>query len=246
MFKRYFFRDRCIYISCLLQFEEEAQFLGITIDSNLTWDKHCNNVANKISRNSGVLNWVKKILPTSSLKILYSSFIQPHIQYCLPVWGGCNGQNKKRIVAIQKRAIRNITKSYFSSHTEPRMKKIGILKFEDLYKQQCLMLTYDIVHKDAPKVINESLNLEQNVSKYTLRNHDQNPLDLRAPLSKTRAGTNSFSFKAPKIWNEIPNEIKHSEKRHIFKRATKKLFLDQYHHKMECKNPRCPDKKHHN
>ena len=108
------------------------------------------------------------------------------------------------------------------------------------------MLTYDIVHKDAPKVINESLNLEQNVSKYILRNHDQNPLDLRAPLSKTRAGTNSFSFKAPKIWNEIPNEIKHSEKRHIFKRATKKFFLDQYHHKMECKNPRCPDKKHHN
>merc|ERR1712015_534619 len=120
-----------------LSFEEEASFLGITIDSNLNWEKQCNNMANKISQNSGAINRVKKILPPTSLKILYSSFIQPHIQYGLAVWGGCNNKNKKRIIAIQKRVIKNITRSYFSSHTEPRMKSIGILKFEDLYRHQC-------------------------------------------------------------------------------------------------------------
>merc|ERR1711954_328063 len=32
--------------------DETAEFLGITIDSTLSWDKHCSNVANKISRHN--------------------------------------------------------------------------------------------------------------------------------------------------------------------------------------------------
>jgi hypothetical protein len=64
-----------------LLFEDEAQFLGITIDSNLNWDKHCNNVSNTISRNNAMINQVKKILPPQSLKILYNSFILQYNTY---------------------------------------------------------------------------------------------------------------------------------------------------------------------
>merc|ERR1712081_81043 len=85
------------------------------------------NIANKISRNNGMLNRVKHMLPPCSLRLLYYSFIQPHIQYAIPAWGGCSAHNKKRIVSIQKRAIRTITKSYITAHTEPRMKKLGLL-----------------------------------------------------------------------------------------------------------------------
>ena len=30
-----------------LEFDEAAVFLGLTLDSNLNWEKHCINVANK-------------------------------------------------------------------------------------------------------------------------------------------------------------------------------------------------------
>jgi len=53
-----------------IEFEEEAVFLGITIDSHLSWESHCRHVANKISRNCGAINRVKKLLQPSSLKIL--------------------------------------------------------------------------------------------------------------------------------------------------------------------------------
>ena len=120
------------------------------LDSHLSWDKHCQHVANIISENNGVLSRVKKLLPTSSLRLLYNSLILPHLQYGLSAWGGCSGQNKKRIINIQKRAIRTICKSYFSSHTEPRMKALCLLKLEDLYKQQCATLVHDIINKRAP------------------------------------------------------------------------------------------------
>ena len=78
-----------------LTFEEEASFLGIIIDGHLSWDKHCNKIANTISRNNGALNRVKKLLPPDSLKMLYNSFILPHLQYGLAAWGGCPNKNKK-------------------------------------------------------------------------------------------------------------------------------------------------------
>ena len=73
---------------------DDAQFLGITIDSTLSWEKHCTSVANKIARSNSMINRVKNLLPPPTLKILYHSFIQPHVLYGLPAWGGCSAQNK--------------------------------------------------------------------------------------------------------------------------------------------------------
>ena len=229
-----------------LKFEEEASFLGITIDSNLNWEKHCTNVANKISRNNSVINRVKNVLPPSSLKLLYNSFIQPHIHYGLPIWGSCSGQNKQRIISIQKRAIRTITKSYYSSHTEPRMKKIGLLKFDDLYKQQCLVLTHDCVYNKAPSPIKQLINRDQDRSGITLRNHTNNPLNLKVPNLKTRVGTHSFSVRGPIFWNETPNVQKSVEKRETFKKVIKKDLLNRYSsHCITCNNQMCRDHRHH-
>ena len=223
---------------------EEAQFLGITIDSTLSWEKHCISVANKISRNNSVINRVKNLLPPPSLKLLYHSFIHPHVLYGLPAWGGCNAQNRKRIVNIQKRAIRTITKSYFSAHTEPRMKKLGLLKFEDLYEQQCLILMHDCYYQRAPKKINSLLSSPHS-SDYNLRGPAQNPLDFKKPSFKSRAASHSFSANGPALWNSTPNDLRKIEQKGLFKRSLKKTLLENYEHKSDCTNPRCKDKQHH-
>ena len=57
-------QDMNVYLEGVkLTHEESAKFLGITIDSTLTWDKQCSKIANKISRNNGMLNRVKHMLP---------------------------------------------------------------------------------------------------------------------------------------------------------------------------------------
>ena len=227
-----------------LTFNEDAKFLGITIDGTLSWDKHCTEVANTISRNNAVINRVKHLLPPSTLKILYHSFIQPHIQYGLPAWGSSNAQNKKRVINIQKRAIRTVSKSYFHAHTEPRMKKYRLLKFEDLYQQQCLMLCHDCIHGSAPSKLKEMISLAQPTG-YSLRNV-QNPLDLKIANFKTRAASNSFTAKGPSIWNNLPGTLREIQNKTHFKCATKNAILEKYEHVIYCNNPRCKDKRFHN
>ena len=40
--------------------EKNATFLGMIIDEHLTWEDHCNKVANKIARNTGIMNRLKQ------------------------------------------------------------------------------------------------------------------------------------------------------------------------------------------
>ena len=222
-----------------------ASFLGTTIDCTLNWGDHCNNVANKISKANGVINRVKKFLPPSSLKLLYHSFIQPHIQYTLPVWGGCNSQNKKRIINIQKRAIRTITKSYITAHTEPRMKRLGLLKFDDMYQLQNSLLVHDCVYKKAPITIQNYISFAQD-SHHSLRSQSLRPLDLRIPNYKTRAGASGFSVQGPTGWNKLSNELRAIDQKNRFKLLLKDSILKTYENKTTCLNPRCRDKSNHN
>ena len=101
------------------------------------WNDHINSVANKISSTVGVLNKLKKFLPTNILKQIYSSLILPRLYYCNLIWG----YKPKRISNIQKRAIRIICKQKYNAHTEPLFKKLNMLTVEDIHISKKLSFT---------------------------------------------------------------------------------------------------------
>ena len=78
---------------------DELNFLGLTLEANLTWKKHLNKIANKCSKTTGVLNKLKHVLPLDIKTLLYNSLILSHINYCITVWG----YKGSRILKIQKR-----------------------------------------------------------------------------------------------------------------------------------------------
>jgi len=62
-----------------------AKFLGVTIDSKLNWHQHIQLVCKKVFRNLGVINRLRRYLPSYILPRLYLSLILPHIEYCIIV-----------------------------------------------------------------------------------------------------------------------------------------------------------------
>ena len=157
----------------------------------------------------------------------------------------CRGRCPKRITNIQKRAIRTIAISYSTSHTEPRMKQTKILNFEDTYKHQTLLLTFDCIHNIAPSELCKLIKPEIICDGPTLRSHASNSINLIPPRSNTKVTSYSFSVNGPNLWNSIPEELKTLKKRHIFKESIKRSFLNNYHNKAVCSNPRCRDVRYH-
>ena len=229
----------------LLKYAEDVTFLGISLDEHLSWESHCNKVANKISRNCGVLNRVKKTLPPSSLLTLYNSLILPHLSYGLEVWGASTCRSMKRVVGLQKKAIRIITKSHWLGHTEPRMKSLKTLKIDDLHKFQCQSLMFDMMRGFCPDIYGFRQATNESSVRYRLRSVTTQPQNLRQPSTTNKSPKKSFSAIAPKLWNELPNGTKNCSTRKEFKGVTKRTFLKKYEPDCECLNPLCFDHKYH-
>ena len=125
---------------------EQFKFLGFTLDSNLNWKKHPDNITNKCSQIIGILHRLKPILPQSIKIMLYNALLLPHINYCLVTWGN----QCKRINILQKRAIRLITLSKYNSHTAPLFKKLKLLTITDMLALQELKFYYKFTHNELP------------------------------------------------------------------------------------------------
>ena len=124
------------------------------------------------------------------------------------------------------------------------MKKLGLLKFDDLYTLQNCLLVHDCVYKNAPKSTQSYISLAHD-GQHSLRSQTIRPLDLRIPINKTRAGSNGFSVNGPVAWNTLPSEMRAIEQKSRFKVLLKESILKTYENKTICLNPRCQDRNNH-
>ena len=106
----------------------EFNCLGITTTEYLDWNSHTIKIANKLSRAIGIMHKLRKLIQMQILKLMYSSMILPHIYFGITAWGfTC-----RRVYGLQKKAIRIITKSKFSAHTETLFRELSLLKVNDI------------------------------------------------------------------------------------------------------------------
>ena len=69
--------------------EDHVKYLGILLDSNLSWKFHINIVALKVSRTVGVVDRLRHLVPSTTLLNIYQSLILPY----LTLWFGGLGSS---------------------------------------------------------------------------------------------------------------------------------------------------------
>ena len=89
-----------------IQSVSSYKLLGVTISSDLSWNRHVEYVTKKANKTLYSLRILKRCgIPRSSLVKVYSSLIRPVLEYAVPVW-----QNLTQVLAcslenVQKRAL---------------------------------------------------------------------------------------------------------------------------------------------
>ena len=86
---------------------KSTKFLGVIIDSELSWKPHVDAICSKIAKNIGIMTKARSVFNKDTLLSLYYSFIYPYISYCIYVWGSTFETYLKKMF-LQKRAIRII------------------------------------------------------------------------------------------------------------------------------------------
>ena len=131
----------------------DIKFLGVMINEHLDWSSHITRISKCISRSVGILFKLRYILPSNVLKLIYFALIHSHLNYCNHIWGNTYATHIDRLHVLQKKSIRNITKSSMFSHTIPLFKSLNILPLQKMVILNSLIFMFFIHKKILPEKI---------------------------------------------------------------------------------------------
>ena len=88
--------------------------LGLTIDAQLSWGKHVEEICKEVTSARGALKRVRPFIFKETAIQIYNALIVPHFDYCSPVWDCLSGYLSDKLQKLcQNRTARVITKLPF-------------------------------------------------------------------------------------------------------------------------------------
>ena len=206
----------------------KVKYLGIILDSKLSWKIHIDELCKKLGRTVGMLYKIRHQCNKKVLRSLYFSLFESYLSYGLPVWGSANQALIEKLFILQKKAIRAITFSEYDAHTSPLFKDLGILKIRDLFQYQISCIMWDFDHNDLPKSLLSMFKKSSDTHNYATRFASADKLDVGRV--NTKYGDRSFKIIGASKLNELKTtEIyKNANSRNTFLRSLKFGILETY------------------
>ena len=181
--------------------------LGVTVDSNFTFEKPINGLCKKGNEKLHVLARCAKYISTEKKHILFKAFVVSQFNYCPLVWMFHTKELNRQINSLHEKAFRIAYKN-----RNPF--------FDELLK---LDKSVSIHYRLSPPIMNDILTLDQNGS-YNLRSG--------VTITRRNIRTNKFGFEtisriAAVLWGHLPNNIKNSDSLNNFKHKIKQSTPDK-------------------
>ena len=85
------------------------KYIGVDIDNVLSCDMQTDSISKKLVFIVSRLSRLKPVLPSQMLMYIYTSIIQPKIDYAISVWGYTTAHNSNKVQRLQNRAARILT-----------------------------------------------------------------------------------------------------------------------------------------
>lgn len=212
-------------------------FLGLQIHETLDWSMHIEALSRKLSRILGIMYRLRKTVPKSALKTIYTSLFLPQISYQYLNWS--YSPRADTILKLQKRAIRAIESAHYRAHTDPLFKKNGLLKLPDLVHRGKLRFAYHYLHSNLPaRLQNFDIIRGADIHSYSTRYCSQP----RPSSSRTNFTQRRIRHELSKLIIEIEENdelsdcLKHKNPRPLLKLYAKNCVTD---YSVTCKIPQC-------
>ena len=79
-----------------------AKYLGVTINSTVSWDDHISNICSKANKVLGFLTCNLKISASNIKEKAYKAFVHPQLEHAASAWDPYSKKNIAKIEAVQR------------------------------------------------------------------------------------------------------------------------------------------------
>ncbi|KAF9802939.1 hypothetical protein SFRURICE_015536, partial [Spodoptera frugiperda] len=119
------------YDGQIIEKVNSAKFLGILIDSQLTWKPQAENICKRLSTAAFMLHNLSKKVDTPTVLLAYHGLVMSVLRFGLIFWGNCS--ERESIFKAQKRCLRAIFGLKVTDSCVPIFKSQKLLTFPCLY-----------------------------------------------------------------------------------------------------------------
>jgi hypothetical protein len=83
---------------------DSSKYLGVTINKNLRWDDHINNISARANRTLGFLKRNLRGCKTSARARAHEAIVRPTLEYAASIWDPYNTGQINQLEKVQRRA----------------------------------------------------------------------------------------------------------------------------------------------
>ena len=223
---------------------DHVKYLGMYLDSYLSWEYHIHELSKKLSRANGILSKLRYNSPFKVCLQVYYSIFYSHLIYGCNTWGLTTEENISKIEVLQRKCIRILTFSDFNAHTDDIFKDLKLLKVRDIIKMQQLKVAYDFLNNSLPIELMSLFTRSNDVHPDFELNSSINNLLYIPRVITTTYGIKSVRYHCAKLWNDYFKngsiQVKDMHEKnsiiqlnkiksvHNFNNALKRHFIHQY------------------
>ena len=199
----------------IIKNSESEKLLGVTIDYKLNFEEHLSKVCDKASQKLNALARISSYMNINQRKRIMRAFISSQFGYCPLVWFFCSRKINNRINRIQERALRIVYKDYVSTFAQLLEKDSSV----SIHIRNLQILATEIFkarNNLSPPIVQNIFRTTEPA--YSLR---RDTIFESRRIQTQRYGIESLTNLGPKIWSQVPNEIKESASLAVFKNKIK-------------------------
>lgn len=201
---------------------ESEKYLGLILDTNLTWKPHIEKVISKLRSLSSRLRNFSRCIPHHVRYTIYNALIKPNINYLIEVWGSTFKTTLQNLQTAQNKCIKVLFNYGYFTPTSKVYKNTKLMNIKQLYTFNICVLIHKILNNKIHSEITFPKNNE--IQKILLRNRDH--IVLSKP--RTNYGKSSVLFEGAQIYNKLPKTIKQAQSIARFKKDLKDYVFTNY------------------
>ena len=185
-----------------------AKYLGVLVDSSLSWDNQCDNLCSRIAGKIAVLCRLRSFVKPNTLKLLYEKTIQPVIDYACSVWSNRKKGNIDKLQHAQNYVPHIISGNfdYINTRSIDLLRSLRWATVQERCDYFTAVLMYKSVHGLAPMYLTDNVVMAGEIHDRDARLSHSN--DVHIPPQNTDILKRSFIFNGSVIWNKLPDEIR--------------------------------------
>ena len=183
----------------------EFRYLGVILDSTLSFRKHIKKVSNSVKYNLANFRQIRNSLTSSAALLFLHCMVFSHIDYCLTSWSLACTTALKPIESLYKKALKTLDKKPISFHICKILKKYNFFSFHNFKTFRFACFIYKSLNGLAPPPLNEFIK-KKALGGMSTRACVRGDCDI--PHRRTTYGRNVLSVVGGDIWNSLPSTIR--------------------------------------